>query len=349
MHYLTELEIEIVKKHSSCFYKVFKECLKAKKEEVLIITDQGPDKDHKIALMLGYGYFLAAKKKKLEVQILVQDVKKGFMQADDHVVKAVKALPEKSIIIVSVSNKLGRLGAKKSFRKFCADKGHRFVSSSGLGVVTNSHFNIFAEVIDVNYKRLRKVGDRIKKQWDKAKEIRVKTELGTDLLFDVEGMGAVSNVGYFFDAGKGGNVPAGEVYIAPKGIDNVNGVAMIDASIRHETGSKLLDEPIMFEIVDGRVEKVLGKHAHILEDTFQKFENRSKYPDRIRRVGELGIGINPVAVLMGLAIMDEKVFGTAHIGIGSNSWFGGAIKTIFHGDMVFKNPTFYIDGKEMKI
>ncbi|MBT3298559.1 hypothetical protein HN385_06540 [archaeon] len=348
MHYLTDTEIETVKKHSSCFYKVFKECLKTKKEEVLIITDQGPNEDNKIALMLAYGYYLASKKKKLEVQILVQDVKKGFMQADGHVIKAVKLLPEKSIIIVSVSNKLGRLGADKSFRKFCSDRGHRFVSSSGLGMVTNSHFNIFAEVINVNYKRLRKIGDKIKKQWDKANEIRVKTDAGTDLVFNVEGMEAVANVGYFFEPGKGGNVPAGEVYIAPKGIDNVSGKVVIDASIRHETGSKLLDEPVMFEIIDGRIEKILGKHAPILEDTFKKFENRSKYPDRIRRIGELGIGINPVAVLMGLAIMDEKVSGTAHIGVGSNAWFGGAIKTIFHGDMVFKNPQFFIDGKEMK-
>jgi leucyl aminopeptidase (aminopeptidase T) len=43
-------------------------------------------------------------------------------------------------------------------------------------------------------------------------------------------------------------------------------------------------------------------------------------------------------------ILDEKVHGTGHIAIGSNSWFGGAIKTIYHGDQVFKRPVFYIDG-----
>ena len=64
-------------------------------------------------------------------------------------------------------------------------------------------------------------------------------------------------------------------------------------------------------------------------------------------MGELGIGINPGAVLIGSMIMDEKVLGTGHIAIGSNSWFGGDIKTIYHGDQVFKSPVYYLDGKKM--
>ena len=36
-----------------------------------------------------------------------------------------------------------------------------------------------------------------------------------------------------------------------------------------------------------------------------------------------------------------------YIGIGSNSWFGGVIKTIYHGDQVFKNPEIFLDGKRI--
>jgi len=53
--------------------------------------------------------------------------------------------------------------------------------------------------------------------------------------------------------------------------------------------------------------------------------------------------------LIGSTIMDEKVLGTAHIGIGSNHWFGGEIKTVYHGDQVFKNPKIYLDGKLLKL
>jgi len=349
MYQLSKTEQELVEKHSSVFLKVLKDCLKIKDENILIITDQGPEEDSNLALMLAYGYHHVAQKKKWKSELLVQGVKKGFMQGEPHVIQAIKNLQEKSVIILSVSNKLGRFGDKKSFRKFCEDRGHRFVSVSGLGSVKNNYFNLFIEVMGVNYRRMKKQGIKIKKQWDKAKVIRVTTKAGTDLTFNVEGMNALCNTGDFFNEGAGGNVPAGEVYIAPQGNYNVNGKVVIDGSIRHETGSKLLREPITFEIVEGRIVAMHGKDTPILEKTFQKYENRAKYPGRIRLIGELGIGINPVAVLMGLAIMDEKVRGTAHIGVGSNYWFGGSIRTIFHGDMVFKDPHFFVDGKELKL
>ena len=349
MLYLNKAEQELVEKNSSCFLKILKGCLKVKNENILIITDHNKKVDNNMALMLAYGYYHAAKKKGWNVEMLVQGVKKGFMQAEPHIIDAIEKLPKKSILILSVSNKLGRFGEKRSFRKFCIEKGHRFISSTGLGNAKNDAFKFFVEVLSVNYRRLGKYGEKIKKQWDKAKEIRVKTEAGTDLIVNVEGMQARCNTGQFSKEGTGGNVPAGEVYIAPNGSYNVNGKVVLDGSIRHETGSTLLSEKLTLKIVDGKVVEMFGKEAQILENTFQKFENRAKYPGRIRLIGELGIGINPVAVLMGLAIMDEKVQGTAHIGIGSNYWFGGSIRTIFHGDMVFKNPKFFVDGKELKL
>ena len=144
-------------------------------------------------------------------------------------------------------------------------------------------------------------------------------------------------------------MPAGEVYIPPKGLEGVNGKVVIDGSMKTEDGAVLLDSSVTVYVEKGRVVKVEGEKAHLLEQTFQKFEDRAKYPERVRLVGELGIGINPGAVLIGSMIMDEKVLGTAHIAIGSNYWFGGEIKTIYHGDQVFKNPTFYVDGKKMEI
>ena len=48
-------------------------------------------------------------------------------------------------------------------------------------------------------------------------------------------------------------------------------------------------------------------------------------------------------------IVDDKSLGTAHIGIGSNYWFGGDIYAIIHLDQVFKNPAVYFDGELLKI
>ncbi len=340
--------MESVEKHSSRFYKIMKNSLKVKEEQILIISDYG-NGENTLSSMLGYGYYYAAKKKGLNVTILYQEPKKGFMFADTHVIEAVTRLAKQNIIIVTVSNKLGRFGEEKSFRNFCAEQKHRFLSATGLGDVKPDHFDLFLEAMNVNYSRMKKKGLAIKKIWDKANEIRIKTEAGTDVTFDVTGMEAIANIGEYHELGKGGNMPAGEVYIPPKGLEGVNGKVVIDGSIKTEEGAVLLESPVIIYIEKGRVMKLEGNQAHLLEQTFQKFEDRAKYPERVRLVGELGIGINPGAVLIGSMIMDEKVLGTAHIAIGSNYWFGGEIKTIYHGDQVFKNPTFYVDGKKMEI
>lgn len=339
---------KLVEKKSSQFLKVLKNSLKVKDENILIISDYGIE-GCCLSAMLGYGYYHTAKSKDLKVNILFQDVKKGFMQADSHVAKALLGLKGSSIIIVTASHKVGRIGEMKSFRCFCRERGHRFLSATGLGSVKNMHFDIFLEAMDVNYKKMKKKGMAIKKLWDKAKEIRVKTDLGTDITFDVAGMEAVANVGEYHEPGSGGNMPAGEIYIPPRGHRRVNGKIVIDGSIKTEKGAILLEEPIILHVEEGRVVKMEGKQAHFLEKTFLKHENRAKYPYRVRSVCELGLGINPGAVLIGSTILDEKVMGTGHIAVGSNYWFGGDIRTIFHGDMVFKNPTFYVDGEKMGV
>ncbi|MBU0460318.1 MAG: hypothetical protein KKH52_03455 [Nanoarchaeota archaeon] len=338
--------MEKVEKKSSQFTKILKNCLKAKNENVLIISDYGI-KDRQISTLLGYGFYQAAKSKGFKSEILFQDVKKGFMHADSHVVRALQNLEPENIVILCVSNKLGRMGDLKSFRGFCQERQHRFISTTGLIDAKTSHFDLFMEAIATNHARLKKKGLAIKKIWDKAKEIRVKTDAGTDLVFDVSGMEAIANVGMYQENGFGGNMPAGEIYIPPRGYYGVNGVVVIDGSIKTIEGAILLDEPLKLIIEDGRVVKMEGKYAELLEKTFQKYEDRAKYPYRVRHVGELGLGINPGAVLIGATVMDEKVLGTAHIGIGSNYWFGGEIRTIFHGDQVFKSPRIFVDGARL--
>jgi len=340
--------IKKVEKRNSNFYKILKNSLKIKDEEILIITDEGVG-SNTLSTMLGYGYHYATRKKKLNTSVLIQDVKKGFMQADETVLRAIENLKPGSVIIIAVSNKIGRFGEAKSFRALCREKKHRFISAIGLADVQPIHFDLFLEAMNINYKRMRKKASVIKKAWDNAKVIRVTTPAGTDITFEVEGMNAVTNIGEYHELGSGGNMPAGEVYIAPKGETGVNGIFVIDGSMKTDSGARLVEEPIKVSVEKGMVTKVEGKQAHLLEKTFEKFEDRAKYPDRIRMICELGIGINPGAVLIGSTIMDEKVLGTAHIAFGSNYWFGGDIKTIFHGDQVFKNPTFYVDGKKMDV
>tara|TARA_Y100000310_G_C20675097_1_gene812574 strand:+ start:693 stop:1745 length:1053 start_codon:yes stop_codon:yes gene_type:complete len=342
--------MDIVDKQSSQFQKVFKECLKVKTEEILIISDYGV-KDYNLASMMGYGFYQAAKSKGYNVNMIFQDVKKSFMHVDDHVKKALELLPEKNAVIVAcLSNKLGKFGVQgSSFRRFCKEKGYRFISSTGLGAVSSANFPVFMESISINYKRLQKKGLKIKDKLDKGNVVRVKTKAGTDVTLSIKGSDAIANVGNYKECGAGGNIPTGEVYIAPEGFTNVNGTLVIDGSLRHSEGTELLRSPVVVDIKDGRVVGIHGEKAHLLEKSLQIHEDRAKYPERVRLIGEFGIGINPGAVLIGSTILDEKVLGTAHIAIGSNYWFGGPIRTIFHADQVFKDPVVFIDGKKLEV
>jgi len=244
---------------------------------------------------------------------------------------------------------LGRIGAMKSFRGFCKENEHRFISATGLADAKTNHYELFMEAMNINYTRLAKKGLTIKKKLDKAEIIRIKTDAGTDITFNVSGMEARANVGSYKEKGSGGNMPAGEIYIPPKGYYGVKGKIVIDGSMKTHQGTILLDQPVTLHIEEGRVVKIEGKSAHLLEKTFIKYEDRAKYPYRVRHIGELGIGINPGAILIGSTIIDEKALGTAHVGIGSNYWFGGDIRTVFHGDQIFKNPRIFIDGELLKI
>ena len=63
----------------------------------------------------------------------------------------------------------------------------------------------------------------------------------------------------------------------------------------------------------------------------------------------MGIGLNNKAKIIGATIVDDKVLGTAHVGIGSNYWFGGTIYAIIHLDQVFKAPKIYFDNRLVEI
>lgn len=64
-------------------------------------------------------------------------------------------------------------------------------------------------------------------------------------------------------------------------------------------------------------------------------------------LGELGIGTNMAAILNGIILEDEKVYGTVHIAFGTNTSFGGTNKADCHMDGIILKPTLYLDGRKI--
>ncbi len=329
--------------------KIFVPCLAIKNEKILIIGDKG-FKGKELSAVLSGAYYLAAESMNIDTKLVLQNVKTRGSIADDNVVSSLDELSEGNVVFLNMSDRLGSIKELgKSFRKLSKKKKFRFVSTPSLGNLKVGSIQHLISAIDVNYKLLQVQHDSLRKLMDEANEIHVKTKAGTDLYFDVNGMNAEAADGNYTLPGKGGNIPAGEVYIAPKG-KKVNGTVVIDGSSRNRKNTVLIKKPITLKIEEGSIVDIKGEEeAKLLNDTLDWAANISKHPGSVRRIGEFGIGLNSKAKIIGATIVDEKSLGTAHIGIGSNYWFGGTIYSKIHLDQIFKDPKIYFDGKKLTI
>jgi leucyl aminopeptidase (aminopeptidase T) len=61
-------------------------------------------------------------------------------------------------------------------------------------------------------------------------------------------------------------------------------------------------------------------------------------------VAELGVGLNPKCIMQGIMLEDEGVYGSVHIGIGTNITLGGHVKAAIHYDLLMWGATIELDG-----
>lgn len=340
---------DLAEKTSFYLKKIFAPCFGITEEKILILGDKGSNKK-RIAPIMSGAYYLAAKSLKIDSKLVLQDPKSRGNPSEPQITEALDELEDSNIVFVNMSDKMGSLKELgKSFRKFCQKKKHRFVSALSLGDLSSEKLNDVIAAVDVEYKPLQQLHRRIKDLLDPSKEITIKTPAGTNLHYNVEGMQAIAADGSYKELGKGGNLPAGEVYIPCNG-NKVEGTVVIDGSSRNHKHTTLIKKPIKLKIEKGSITEINGEEeAKKLENTLKWAAGRAKHPKTVYRIGELGIGLNPKAKIIGSTLIDEKSLGTAHIGIGSNYWFGGNIYAIIHLDQIFKNPEITVDGKKLTI
>ena len=341
--------LEISKNHSQCFKKVLTDCLAAKDENILIIGDKGFE-DKPLAPIIASGYYFAARELGINSRLILQEPKFKGDEADRDVIDALYDINRENIIILALSGRLGSIKELgKSFRTYTNENYHRFVSSTSLGMLSLEQLSHVINSIDVNYDEMHGRGLKIKERLDNGEMIHIVTDAGTDLFFGIKGKTANLNTGHYTKPRTGGNIPAGEVYIVPKW-KNVEGKIVIDGSSRYRLGTQLIKEPIILTIKKDEIVNIEGgEEADKLSETLDWAYKKAKYPWGIKRIGELGIGINPNAGIIGASIIDEKTLGTAHVGIGSNYWFGGTIYAIIHLDQIFKNPKIYVDDELLEV
>ncbi|NJD55574.1 MAG: peptidase [Nitrospirae bacterium] len=191
--------------------------------------------------------------------------------------------------------------------------------------------------MNVDWKILAARTKRIARAIAGAETIEIATPNGTSISFSVKGRKAGIDTGLLNRPGAFGNLPAGEVYIAPVE-GTANGRLVLEWSPVRE-----LRSPVTLIVKNGLVEEVLGKEEFALQlekKISERFENRN--------IAEFGIGTNNRAKRADNILESEKILGTIHIALGDNSSFGGMVRTPFHQDFVFFQPTVLMTSKHKK-
>lgn len=190
---------------------------------------------------------------------------------------------------------------------------------------------MFYGPMDVDWQRLAKRTKRIADILNHGKEVLIRTPNGTDVRMTIEGRKAKADTGLLTEPGSFSNLPAGEAFLAPLE-GSTNGKIVLEWAPTYK-----LDSPIILEVSGGKVKNVTGKdsYADILT---KKLNENSDF----RNIAELGIGTNDKAKRPDNILESEKILGTIHIALGDNSSFGGTVRTPFHQDFVFFEPTVVV-------
>ncbi len=170
---------------------------------------------------------------------------------------------------------------------------------------------------------------KLAKKLNGAKTINIQTKLGTDLEVGIAGRRWYKDTGICHKRGEFMNLPAGEVFIAPKE-KTANGKLIIDGAFWEK-----LENPVEIDVRDGYAKRISGN-----KEIAKQVSKRGKEG---RNIAEVGIGMNPKAKIIGNVLEDEKVLGTVHVALGDNSTFGGRVKAGIHVDGIIKKPTLIAD------
>lgn len=169
--------------------------------------------------------------------------------------------------------------------------------------------------------------ERLASELGRGTSVHITSEAGTDLVLSYAGRPLQVETGLLRTPGALGNLPPGEVYVAPLE-SSAEGRLVVDLCI----GDLWLDAPVTLHFERGRVVKVEG-------GLMAEFLPRRLGEDPWAwTIGEFGLGANPHIRPHGRVALDEKALGTAHIALGANRFFGGENLAQTHYDCVISAP-----------
>ncbi|UCC92814.1 MAG: peptidase M17 [Thermoplasmata archaeon] len=332
-----------------------------KGERVLIVTNPEPDVE-----VISRALYKQTEDAGGAPLLVIQPVKGQLDYADPAVISALHSRPE---VVLSISHEKlgkdreamakpirvkhrGKLRYKKYFHVFdylLTEGKCRSFWSPGVTV------DMFTRTVPIDYSLLQRRAAKLGSALSRGAEVLISAPGGTDLTIGIGGRKARKDDGNFRKQGSGGNVPAGEVFISPE-LGTSRGTIAFDGSISSEKGEIIIKRPIECRVEDGFVVKVSGGgEARSLRGTLKRSVKKAEsmvkdgaipaargkeFAKNAYNLGELGIGLNPAARIVGNMLEDEKAFRTCHIAIGSN--YDNDAEALTHLDGLIKEPTIRV-------
>lgn len=292
---------------------IINKCLGIKKgEKVLIVSDE-------TTFEIAEALFKKSSEKTETSQIRIKPTGQHGKEPDEIVAKAMK---EADVVIAPTKYSLTHTKARKDASK----KGTRVVTMPGITK------EMFERAIDIKYEEMGKEIEKIAEKMRKCLKIKVKTNSGTDFWFENDGKRVINDdTGIFTKKGDYGNLPAGEVFVAPLEKTS-NGVIIIDSM------ENLCKPKTKILVKKGLVQDV-EKDSEFRKKLW-KFKNA-------RNIAEFGIGTNPKARIINKTLEDEKVRGTCHIAFGSSFAMKGKVKAEVHWDGIIIAPSIWFDDEKI--
>ena len=341
--------------------------LKVKRDErVLIVSNPSGD-----VSLISQALFDAAIKVGARPVLIYQPIKTQMDFADPVVIEAFKARPD--VFISMSAEKLGKdeAGITRPYQHETTQYDHIFHLQL-YGEKTcrafwspSTNLESFMRTVPIDYTLLAQRCNAMKNILDRAVAVRVTAPGGTNVYIGLKGRFAKSDDGDFSRPGTGGNLPAGETFISPEN-GTAQGIIAFDGSISLHDRDILIHDPIRCTLEGGYITTIEGgeearellKTITIAEKQAAEYEKTGRLPagsgaiyaKNARNIGELGIGLNPLARITGNMLEDEKAFRTCHFAVGHN--YDEDAPALIHLDGLVKDPTIvaiFEDGREQLI
>lgn len=199
--------------------------------------------------------------------------------------------------------------------------------------------------IPIDYKKLQHEIKEVVKRLKNPYKVRIVTRRGTNIKLEGE-VRSIQDLDGIVKSGEWDSLP-GAISTTPIE-DKTEGVVVMDGSGYYFpvksgdiTQLGIVKDLITLRIKEGKIVNIEGGKAG---DELERII--AKGGDNANVIAEWGIGLNPgVRKLSGNFLVDETLYGGAHLGIGANVHLGGKNQSEHHVDIEFTDISLEINGE----